>query len=70
MNNNKMGIIQVKYLIKIKIGFFKETFAYMVLVTILAFPKFLSFLKLPSFPKFSRFPKSQMKGLSKWSPLP
>jgi len=55
--NNKIGIIQAKYLIKVKIGFSKEIFAYMVLITILAFSKFLSFSK---FQRFSKFPNERI----------
>jgi len=59
-----MGIIQAKCLIKVKIGFSKETFACTVFVTYCPSQNY----------KFSQnflnSQNSQMKGLSKWLPLP
>jgi len=51
VNNNKMGFIQAKCLIRVKIDFFKEAFAYMVFVTCWLFQNY------QASPKFSRFPK-------------
>jgi len=49
-----MGIIQEKCLIKVRIGFSNETFAYMVLVTF--WPS-----KIYKFPKVTKLPKVPKK---------
>jgi len=49
-----VGIIQAKCLIRVKIDFFKEAFAYMVFVNCWLFQNYQA---SPKFPKFARFPK-------------
>jgi len=62
VNNNKMGFIQAKCLIRVKIDFFKEAFAYMVFVTCWLFQNYQASSK---FPKISKIPK-----ISKWKDCP
>jgi len=63
-NNNKIKIIQAKCLIKVKIGFSKEIFAYTCLLPII-FPKITKLSQ-----NFQYSQNFQIKGLPKWLPLP
>jgi len=57
VNNNKMGFIQAKCLIRVKIDFFKEAFAYMVFVTCWLFQNYQASPKFPKISKISKIPK-------------